>query len=94
MIVFMATLQARPEAADQVADALRQLAEQTRQEPGCLGYQVHRGIEDPNLIVTVEEWRAPEDIQRHFEMPYVKELVAQAPSLLAAEPVFRSFNRL
>jgi quinol monooxygenase YgiN len=94
MIVFMATVQARPETADQVAEALRQLAAQTRTEPGCLAYAVHRGLEDATLLVTVEEWRSQEDIQRNFEMQYVKELVAQAPALLAAEPVFRSFSRL
>jgi quinol monooxygenase YgiN len=94
MIVFMATIQTRPETADAVAEALRQLAAQTRSEPGCLSYHVHRGVDDPALLVTVEEWRTAEDIQRHFEMPYVKDLVAQAPALLAAEPVFRSFTRL
>jgi len=94
MIVFMATLQTRPDTADQVADALTQLAVVTRAEDGCMSYQVHRATEDPTLLVTVEEWKSPEDIQRHFEMPYVKDLVAQAPSLLAREPVFRSFTRL
>jgi len=94
MIVFMATLRTRPETADQVAAALTQLAVVTRAEPGCLSYQVHRSTEDPTLLVTVEEWNSPEDIQRHFEMPYVKDLVAQAPALLAAEPEFRSFARL
>jgi quinol monooxygenase YgiN len=94
MIVFMATAQARPETADQVAEALCQLAVVTRAEPGCLSYVIHRCTEEPTLLVTVEEWRSPEEIQRHFEMPYVQELIAQAPALLAAEPVFRSFTRL
>jgi len=94
MIVYMATLRTRPETADQVGDALRQLAGQTLTEPGCLSYTVHRGLEDSTLLVTVEEWRSQEDIKRHFEMPYVQELVAQAPALLAAEPIFQSFTRL
>jgi quinol monooxygenase YgiN len=94
MIVSIATIQARSETADAVAEALRHLAEQTRSEPGCLSYHVHRGLEDPTLLVTVDEWRTAEELQRHFEMPYVKELVAQAPALLAAEPVIRSFTRL
>jgi len=59
-----------------------------------LSYQVHRSTDDPTLLVTVEEWRSTDDIQHHFEMPYVTDLVAQAPTLLAAEPVFRSFARL
>jgi quinol monooxygenase YgiN len=94
MSVFVATIQDRSETADAVAQALQQLAEQTSSEPGWLSYQVDRGLEDPTLLVTVEEWRTAEDIQRHFEMPYVRDLVAQAPALLAAEPVFRSFTRL
>lgn len=94
MIVFMATAQARPEVAEQLAGALLRLAEQTRAEPGCLAYNVHRGVEDPTLFVTVEEWRSPEDIKRHFQMPYVQEVLAQAPALLAAEPLFRTFTRL
>jgi quinol monooxygenase YgiN len=94
MIVFMATVRTRPETADSVAEALQQLAGETRTEPGCLAYAVHRSVDDPTLFVTVEEWRSQEDIQRHFEMPYVKELVAQAPALLVAEPVFQAFMRL
>ena len=50
MIVFMATIQTRPETADQVAEALTQLAIVTRAEPGCLSYQVHRATEDPTLL--------------------------------------------
>src|SRR3954453_7476664 len=49
MIVYMATLRTRPETADQVGDALRQLAGQTLTEPGCLSYTVHRGLEDSTL---------------------------------------------
>jgi quinol monooxygenase YgiN len=94
MIVFMATVQARADTADQVAEPLRQLAVVTRAEPGCLAYMVHRGIDDPTLFVTVEECRSQEDIERHFEMPYVRDLIAHAPALLAAEPEFRSFERL
>ena len=94
MIVFMATIRTRPETAEPVAEALRQLAGQTRAEPGCLSYTVHRSVDDPTLLVTVEEWRSQEDIQRHFEMPYVKDLMAQAPALLAAEPVFQTLLRL
>jgi quinol monooxygenase YgiN len=94
MIVYMATVRAKPECADPLAEALRQLAAQSLTEPGCLSYAGHRGLDDPTLMVTVEEWRSPEDIQRHFEMPYVKAIMAQAPALLAAEPVFQSFTRL
>jgi quinol monooxygenase YgiN len=94
VIVYMATVRARPECADQLAEALRQLAAQSLTEPGCLSYAVNRGLDDPTLMVTVEEWRSPEDIQRHFETAHVKEIMAQAPALLAAEPLFQSFTRL
>ncbi|MFC9018915.1 putative quinol monooxygenase, partial [Streptomyces albidoflavus] len=39
-----------PGREDAVLSVLDQVAAASRQEPGCLGYRVHQGTEDPRAV--------------------------------------------
>lgn len=80
----VAVITAKPEAAEQVADAMRALAEATHAEPGCLLYSLHRGAQDPNVFVTIEKWDSPESLEQHLASPHVTATIAAAQDLLAA----------
>lgn len=55
---IVARIQAAPGAADGLAVAMKRLVEDTRKEPGCLRYDLHRGTEHPDVFVFVEEWQS------------------------------------
>lgn len=68
------------------AEAERMLggvAEQTHREEGCLSYALHRGLDEPNVLVLVERWRSRDDLDAHFAQPYVAELMAKLPELIS-----------
>ena len=44
----------------------------TRKEKGCLAYQSHTSINDPNLYVVVEHWETREDLNTHGKAPHMK----------------------
>ncbi len=82
-ITVVATLEAPARRADELEKALLANAEKTRLEPGCLSYDLHRGLENRNLFVLYETWSNQEALTKHFEMPYMKELAARRRELIA-----------
>src|SRR5581483_6271790 len=71
-INVVAILHARAGRAEALVQELRANAERARNEAGCLQYDVHRSLDDPNLFVLYETWRSREALNAHFELPYMK----------------------
>ncbi len=53
---IVARMRAADGKADTLVEHMKTLVMATREEPGCIQYDLHRGIEDPNILVFVEEW--------------------------------------
>ena len=53
---IVARILAAPGQADLLAKEMARLVDDTRKEAGCLQYDLHRGTENPDLFVFVEEW--------------------------------------
>ncbi len=58
-----------------MATLLRQLVPLSREEPGCLQYDVHRVADDPRSFVLWERYVDDAALEAHTEAPYVQELV-------------------
>ncbi|GAA2807899.1 putative quinol monooxygenase [Kitasatospora sp. CM 4170] len=84
MTVVVARLQARPERVAELAESLAALAEQTRKEPGALGYAVC-GLDDGEFLV-VERYADRAACDGHFAAAYVTELLGRFPELLLTDP--------
>ena len=44
----------------------------TRKQKGCISYESHTSINDPNLFVVVERWESREDLNAHGRAPHMK----------------------
>lgn len=82
----VATITAKPGSETIVHDALRTLAAATRNEDGCLGYDLFQSQADPTVFVTVEQWREQADLDAHLQSPHLAEALATAGEHLAVEP--------
>ncbi|MDU4962523.1 MAG: putative quinol monooxygenase [Sporomusaceae bacterium] len=63
-----------------LADALelyRLLAEATRQEPGCISYELFQELDTPSHLALIEEWEDSEALRRHTQTPHFIRLVEQ-----------------
>jgi quinol monooxygenase YgiN len=49
------------------------LQRETRKEPGCLGYTVHRSEDDPRTFFLFEQWRDEAALQEHYGLPHFQE---------------------
>lgn len=85
-LTVIARLTARPDQADVLGEALKQLVTPTRQEAGAVAYRLHRDNADPAVWLLYETWTSREALDAHFGQPHMQALFARAPELLAKEP--------
>ena len=64
------TLRIRQGAEEEASRHLRELARQTRQEPGNLVYNAHRSLEDPQRFLIYELYRDEAALEAHRATPH------------------------
>jgi quinol monooxygenase YgiN len=72
MIYVVATTQVKPESREAFLKGANECADATRKEKGCVAYQGHTSINDPNLFVVVERWESRDDLNAHGKAPHMK----------------------
>ena len=72
MIYVVATTQVKPESRDDFIKGAKVNIEATRKEKGCISYESHSSIHDPNLFVVVERWETRDDLTAHGRAPHMK----------------------
>ena len=65
MIYVIAELRLKPGTADKAAAGAREVVAGTIKEDGCLAYDFHLSVSDPNRLVAVERWESREALARH-----------------------------
>ncbi|MBE2257733.1 MAG: antibiotic biosynthesis monooxygenase [Candidatus Accumulibacter sp.] len=93
-IRIMARLTARAGSETALATILRELCGPSRQEGGCLGYEVFHNQDDAREFVTVEQWTDQAAADAHLATPHVAEAVRLASALLAQPPLIHRFRQL
>jgi quinol monooxygenase YgiN len=68
-VVVVAIITARPGAEAAMAAELAAQVAPTRQEPGCLRYDLHRDTANPATMVFLEAWATREDLKAHANTP-------------------------
>lgn len=82
----VAVITAKPGSEDVVEGALRDLASVSREEEGCLSYELNRSAADGAVFVTVERWREQADLDAHLQTPHLQTALQVAGEHLAAPP--------
>ena len=86
MITLVAIAQAKPGKEKVLEQTLLALVPQTRQEAGCINYDLHRSLDKKGGFVFYENWADRTALEQHRTMPYMVDLRAKAVDLLA-EPL-------
>jgi len=81
-VVVYGRFKAKPGKADELRQALVELMTPTRQEAGCISYQMHQNAADAGEFMSYELWRSQADIDQHMQTPYVAAVVARAEELI------------
>lgn len=86
-IRVVATIPARPDAEDDVRAALVRLTAASRDDEGCVSYELFESGAAPGTFLTVEVWRSQADLDAHLGSAHVAAAFEAAGPLLAGEVV-------
>ena len=81
----VALIPIKPESTAEAAPALAELAAASRDDEGCLAYDVFESAAAPGTFVTVEEWTDQASLDAHMQQPHVGKAFEVAGPLLAGE---------
>lgn len=71
---------------EEVKSILTTLTELTRQENGCIVYDVLQNKNDPTDFTTVEEWANQASLDIHLSSTHLKQAQEQLKTLITLEP--------
>lgn len=75
-------LEATSGKEEELKQALLEVIEPSRSEPGCLDYRLHQDITDPNIFLLHETWESQDKHALQFEKNYIKSLGEKLDTLL------------
>jgi quinol monooxygenase YgiN len=71
MIYVVATLHIKEGTRDTFIAGARDMIAATVKEDGCLFYDLHQSVTEPNRFVFVERWTSREALGEHFKVPHM-----------------------
>ncbi len=89
-IVVIAELVARPDQATALRDLLVPFAAQSRNEPGCLRYELLEVQSEPGRFLTLETWESQAAVDAHMSTPAIQAAIPLLGPILA-KPFTQTF---
>jgi quinol monooxygenase YgiN len=74
MVSFTVRLKFAAEERAEIAETLRQLAEASRKEPGCVSYIPHQVEDDPDTVVIYEQYKDAKSLAAHRASEHFQKL--------------------
>ena len=91
-IHVVAVITAKPGSEDAVREAMKGIVGPTREEPGCLAYDLSESSSAPGTFITVEEWSDPSDLDKHLQTEHIQGALGVLGSELAAPPAIHALT--
>jgi quinol monooxygenase YgiN len=93
-IIVVATFQAKPGKEAELKKALIGLVAPTRQEAGCLNYDLHASPEDPAKFLFHENWTSKALLDAHLQSAHIKALLPRVDELCVAFPEIKIWEKI
>lgn len=81
-----------PNTLEETKALLVSLIEPTRQENGCLSYELWQNQEDPTEFSFVEEWADQAALEAHFQTPHFLDALKKIDKLLVSLPQIHRYT--
>ena len=90
----VATFQAKPGKEAELKKALIGLVAPTRQEAGCINYDLHQLPEDPTKFLFHENWTSKAHLDTHLQSPHLKALLPRVDELCVGKPEVKIWEKI
>ena len=91
-IKVIARVAANPDSVDQVRSILTALVEPTRNESGCISYQLLHNRKNQTDFSFVEEWESDAAIDAHLTAKHIRDALTKVAGLVSEEPDIRRYS--
>lgn len=81
-VTVIARCKAKPGLEQRVRDEILALVDPTREEAGCINYDLHVSAEDPRQFMLYENWTSKQALEEHLATPYLERFKGLAGELL------------
>jgi quinol monooxygenase YgiN len=81
MVVLVVTWQAKQGCDDEVAQVFRKLEVESRKEPGCVMYVVHRNRADSHKFFIYEQYKDDAALQAHRDSEHFRRYIGELPQI-------------
>lgn len=75
-LTVVAKIVAKRESVEEVHGALLKILEPTREEEGCISYNLFRDEDTPAVFFMLENWQSAGHLEKHMATDHFKALVA------------------
>lgn len=79
---------------DRVCKLALMFVEPARQEEGCIYYDLHQKIDDPNTFFIIDGWKNQDAVDAHSNNPHVAEVMKNLGPLLTFGPSLTFSSRV
>jgi len=93
-LTVVAAFQARPGKEIDLKNALISLIAPTRQEAGCINYDLHQLPDDPAKFLFYENWQSKAHLDAHMQTPHLKKLIPRVDELCVAFPEIKIWDKV
>ena len=94
IVTVVATFHAKPGKETELKAALTALVAPTRQEAGCLNYDLHILPEDPAKFLFHENWTSRAQLDAHLQSAHIKGLLPRVDALCVAFPEITIWEKI
>jgi len=94
IVTVVATFQAKPGKEAELQQALTGLVAPTRQETGCLNYDLHVLPESPGKFLFHENWTSKAHLDAHLQSAHIKALLPRVPELAVGLPDIQLWEKI
>jgi len=93
-LTVIAFIKAKPGKETVLHEALLALVTATREEAGCINYDLHVSTENPGHFAFHENWASKQHLDEHLKSPHLAAVAARGAELFAEPPQIMTFDRI
>jgi quinol monooxygenase YgiN len=93
-VSLLASLHCKKDAEGAVDTELKKLVDASKQEHGCIAYELYQYKDEPTRYVIEEEWENEDVLALHMDTPHYKYFVHISPALLETPADVKILTRL
>ena len=93
MITVIAQFSVKENKINDFLAKCQELIKHTRQEAGCVSYELQQNTEQANHYVFLEQWKSKADLELHFATPHFTSSVPVLVEYCEQAPVVQTFQK-